>query len=115
LIQCGDDSEETIYSMFASYWSALLARHKRLIEIKKAIAAPIFAILQRYSEAHCSFVQEWIGNKHDYIFNEADAELLEECFNESSLARSYWTTPFGMLTKALNRLVHQMDVFSFYG
>lgn len=57
--QAASDDEYDIYELMKNYWKAVKVRKETLTKMKHDLAEPIWAVIQRYRQAHFSFHALW--------------------------------------------------------
>jgi len=122
--ECKSDSEAEIFDMFKAYWTWLVDRQKLLIAEKTKIAQPILKIVDRLEKEHSDFCTAWsnlYGHEPDLHFHRSQKDgqarspddLKTLFFKDAN--SSFKQTLFGQLKTELQKLIHQLNVFSFYG
>ncbi len=99
------DTEEAIYAMMRDYWAFVRFRHHQCQEMKKNLVEPILAVVREYKLKHNQFHLDWWreGN-HDMGENE-----------KPDIAGTWRNSIPGKLEIALNKLISNYAIFSFYG
>ena len=113
MLTAGADSEEAIFRMMTKYWKKVLRLQRRCIREKRKIAAPILGLIQEYKDAFFGVAGREVDELARLNFNLAP-ELQQE-MNASTLTKAWWQLLPGKLEKALNKLIRQYNIFSFYG
>lgn len=96
------DAEEDIYKMMRHYWRYVKKRHALCRTEKYKIAAPLFALVNKYKNAHFEFCGRWC------VENEVP-------LSAQNYTRAYCQSLVGQLERSLQKLVTEYTVFSFYG
>jgi len=113
MLTAGADTEEAIFRMMTKYWKKVLRLQQRCIREKRKIAAPILALIQEYKDAFFGVAGREVDELARLNLNLAP-ELQQE-MNASTLTKAWWQLLPGKLEKALNKLIRQYNIFSFYG
>lgn len=123
IFECQNDSEAEIFDMFTSYWTYLVERQKLITEEKKKIANPIYKIVERLEKEHRDFCELW-SNQYGHLpelhmhrtkkSKKIDSNSLKLLFLKDANS-SFKTSLFGQLKSELEKMIHQLNVFSFYG
>lgn len=119
--ECETDLEADIFSMFKSFWNYLEKRQKTLIEEKRKIAHPILKIIERLEAEHSDFCGQWsqrYGHLPELHLHRtkkySDIQTLQTLFFKDANS-SFKQTVFGQLKTELEKMIHQLNIFSFYG
>ena len=132
------DSEPAIFKMMRKYWDFVLERQRAAQEEKLRIARPLYELVNSYRRPFFELASEWYdstsaelrekenslrqagaaSSDSSYLNYEADlvqglADKLE--FTLERLNAAWRQSIPGKLEEALDRLVEQYEVFSFYG
>jgi hypothetical protein len=107
------DSEEAIFKMMTKYWQKVLKLQKRCIRKKRQIARPIFQLIQEYKNAYFEVCDQ--EHFELSLLNMELAPELQQDMNATTLTKAWWQMLPGKLEKALNKLMNQYNIFSFYG
>ena len=113
MLTAGADTEEAIFRMMTKYWKKVLRLQQRCIREKRKIAAPILGLIQEYKDAFFGVAGREVDELARLNFNLAP-ELQQE-MNATTLTKAWWQLLPGKLEKALNKLIRQYNIFSFYG
>jgi hypothetical protein len=113
MLTAGADTEEAIFRMMTKYWKKVLRLQQRCIREKRKIAAPILGLIQEYKDAFFGVAGREVDELARLNLNLAP-ELQQE-MNASTLTKAWWQLLPGKLEKALNKLIRQYNIFSFYG
>lgn len=114
LLTAKSDSEESIYDMMIRYWKKVLRLKKKSSRKKRQLAAPLLALVQEYKNSYFA-----CASQHFQELERLNAQI-PDCQEESkacpkNLTLAWWQMLPGKLERALNKLIGQYNVFSFYG
>jgi hypothetical protein len=96
------DREEDIYKMMKNYWNKVVERKQQVWEEKKRVAQPILDLIEKYNRAHIQFFRYWQLSRTPQEDLKAVGDV-------------WWQSIPGKLQKAMAALIHQYEIFSFYG
>ena len=114
LLTAKSDAEESIYHMMVLYWKKVLKLKKKSCAKKRLLAEPLLNLIQEYKNAYfnCCSVH----------FDELDKlnKQIPDCYEKEkvcakTLTLAWWQMLPGKLERALNKLIGQYNIFSFYG
>ena len=119
------DSEEAVYKMMADYWKFVRSRHRECSRRKRELVLPLTELLVRYRLAHEQAHASWEAAENcgaargppGTSASRAGSEREEDKEDDDppDSAGSWRQSVPGQLQKALDRLVTNYAVFSFYG
>jgi len=133
-----NDLPQACFDMMQEYWNYVLDCHRDLQEEKQQIAQRYYDIVNKYRKAYFDTANSWFQRIKDYynkqLFdaqestNESDGDArkdfkiqelknLAEKFEyiPQKLEAGWRATIPGQLETALDKLIEQYDIFSFYG
>lgn len=99
------DSEEAIYAMMRDYWAFVSHRHRTCTEAKKHLVEPILAVIRDYKLKHNQFHLDW--------WQDDQHKMGED--EKPDIAGTWRNSIPGKLEAALNKLIANYVIFSFYG
>lgn len=136
------DSESAIFQMMKNYWNFVLERQRDAQEEKLRIARPLYELVNSYRKPFFELASEWYDStttelreketllrqagaaasseSHDSSYHNYEADLVQGLadkldFSLEKLTSAWRQSIPGKLEEALDRLVEQYEVFSFYG
>ena len=99
------DSERSIYRLMERYWSVVVAKQAAAAARKQIAAKPLYDLTEAYREAHLAFVEDY-----------AARYSLDRCGKQYQSMLAMWShTIPGKLRGAVDTLVREYTIFSFYG
>jgi len=113
LLTAGADSEEAIFRMMTKYWKKILKLQQKCSAAKRKAAAPLYQLIKDYKNAYFQLCERE-HSELEALNVQLMPELRQE-MNATTLTKAWWQMLPGKLEKALNKLVQQYNVFSFYG
>lgn len=109
------DSEDHFYTMMREYWSNVLKASYKCRVKKRQLAAPLFALIEKYKNAYFDAANAWIAWSEAVLAPEEKGNNLLKDYSPTTITRGWWQLLPGKLEKALNKLVSEYNIFTFYG
>ena len=111
-----EDSEAAIYRMMKKYWRAVLGAQVRCSKAKRKIAKPIFDLVQKYKDAYFATCHLHFDSLVKLSKELPTIKGVDELkISPRSLTLAWWQMLPGKLERAVELLVRQYNIFSFYG